>query len=55
MKEYGHVYNFPLFLGINSLIICDLKAITHVHAKDTFMYVFNLSSLVSGFLDVLVS
>ncbi len=52
-KEYGRVYNFPLFLGINSLVICDLKAIAHVHAKDTFTYV--LQPVIAGFLDMVVS
>jgi cytochrome P450 len=51
-REYGHVYKVPFFLGINSLVICDLKAIAHVHAKDTFTYI--LQPAIAWFQDVAI-
>jgi hypothetical protein len=38
-EEYGAVYQIPAqFLGGRHLILCDPKAITHLHSKDTFTY-----------------
>jgi cytochrome P450 len=38
-KEYGSVFRVPLVFGTSSVVLCDLKAATHVHAKDTYTYV----------------
>ena len=38
-EEYGTVFQIPAqFLGGRHLILCDPKAIAHLHSKDTFTY-----------------
>jgi len=43
-KEYGSVYRVPLIFGSSNVVICDLKAATHVYAKDTYTYVIPSAS-----------
>jgi len=51
-KEYGPVYKVPLAIGISGIALCDLKAIAHVHAKDTRTYI--LPPVIARFQDAIV-
>ncbi|KAG5651863.1 hypothetical protein H0H81_007143 [Sphagnurus paluster] len=37
-KQYGAVYAIPAALGAREIVLCDLKAIAHYYAGDTFVY-----------------
>ena len=52
-KEYGSVYRVPLIFGTSNVVICDLKAATHVHAKDTYTYM--VPSAISQFQKKMLS
>ena len=36
--EYGPVFQMPAQLGGRRIILCDPKAITHLHSKDSLIY-----------------
>ncbi|KAK0506763.1 cytochrome P450 [Armillaria luteobubalina] len=38
-SEYGSVFSFPGFLGQQSLVLCDPKAVAHLYANEGFGYV----------------
>ncbi|KDR74239.1 hypothetical protein GALMADRAFT_572553 [Galerina marginata CBS 339.88] len=38
-NQYGTIYRIPLPFGTEAVVISDLKAATHIFAKDTFTYV----------------
>ena len=37
-EQYGAVFQMPGMIGGRRLILCDPKAIVHVHSRDTFTY-----------------
>ena len=37
-EEYGAVFQIPAMMGGRRIILCDSKAIVHLHSKDTFTY-----------------
>ncbi|KAM6489973.1 hypothetical protein JOM56_014552 [Amanita muscaria] len=39
-RDYGSVYRVPLVLGSSLIVICDIKAVAHILAKDTYTYNF---------------
>ncbi|KAM6489944.1 hypothetical protein JOM56_014523 [Amanita muscaria] len=39
-KSCGPVYRVPVVLGSSIVVICDGKALAHLHAKDTQTYIF---------------
>jgi hypothetical protein len=43
-KEYGSVYRVPLIFGTSNVVICDVKAATQVHARDSYTYVIPSAS-----------
>ena len=36
--EYGPVFQMPAQIGSRRIILCDPKAITHLHSKDSLIY-----------------
>lgn len=38
-NEYGAVYKIPTAMGGTRVVICDPKAMVHIHAKDTYTYI----------------
>lgn len=37
-QEYGHVFTVPMAFGQKSLFLCDVRAATHLFARDTTVY-----------------
>ena len=37
-EEYGAVFQVPGLIGGRSIVLCDPKAIAHLHSKDSFTY-----------------
>ncbi|SJL11872.1 uncharacterized protein ARMOST_15283 [Armillaria ostoyae] len=51
-SEYGSVFSFPGFLGQQSLVLCDPKAVAHLYANEGFGYV--KMQLSRNFIEIMV-